>query len=809
MDRSGGSSYLSINRLFNNRKACKRLTVAFILAIFFLAQAATGAAESPEAAPDLMEESWRQFFNRDYILSLEVAEGYLWQGMNGGLMVRNLQTPEISRFYHSQNVQLPVNQVHDLAAGEADGLWMAGDQGAVYRDARGQFQHYHPGNSPLPEDAVRSVAVAETGGAWFATWGGGAYYLDEEERWVTYNSQNSDLPGNHLYRVRPDPDGGAWFATDGQGAAYVSPDGDWQVYTTRNSELPANDVLDIAIGTDGTVWFATSRGLAGLADKQDWLGSPEEGGENDELFQSPLTFVQCLEVGADGALWAGTRDGLIHVDGQRKARVFSPGNSELPDAQITSLFLDERGGVWIGTLGEGLVLFDPAMDSWKVYRDEPLDWADVPYLPSNRVNYVKNIAEIDGSPETWICLDNGLSVYSKDTGCWRRPAAPAEFEEYGVNRAAYHPEGGAAYAVFGEGVFWKNIQGRWEHFTTENSALPSNNIVDLSFDQAGGLWMATQDAGAAYRTLEGLWRTYQSDDGLPSDNINAVSVSPHGEIWLATWDSGVAVLDLAGPGIEFRSLDTASTPLPSNDVSDVFFAEDNSVWLATWGGGLARITGEGAWNVYDMTDAALPSNEIRDLTQDKRGWIWAATPAGAASFDGMTWRHYSTFDSGLASNDIQSISTDVQGNIWFATSSSGLAVHNPGGLSEALLQMAHPGEQLEEILLVCQDRCLDDEGLSVIKSGRTLVPVRVIAEATGARVDWDNEKGTATITSKDRTLELRPDEKQVYVNGETSELDVPAKLTGGRILVPLRFVVEALGLEVTWDEFLRAIYIKG
>ncbi|OGO85173.1 MAG: hypothetical protein A2Y22_06850 [Clostridiales bacterium GWD2_32_59] len=100
----------------------------------------------------------------------------------------------------------------------------------------------------------------------------------------------------------------------------------------------------------------------------------------------------------------------------------------------------------------------------------------------------------------------------------------------------------------------------------------------------------------------------------------------------------------------------------------------------------------------------------------------------------------------------------------------------------------------------------------VIKEGRTLIPIRALSEAYGFDVKWDAETKKITITKGDKVIELFVDSKEAFVNGEKVELDVPAKLykvnkEGSRTVVPLRFIIEQMGLNVKWDQETETIDI--
>jgi len=86
-----------------------------------------------------------------------------------------------------------------------------------------------------------------------------------------------------------------------------------------------------------------------------------------------------------------------------------------------------------------------------------------------------------------------------------------------------------------------------------------------------------------------------------------------------------------------------------------------------------------------------------------------------------------------------------------------------------------------------------------ISNGRTMVPFRAIAEALGAKVNWDTVSEKVTITG-DKKVELIIGSTKVLVDGNEVTLDTPAVVIGGCTMVPLRFVGEALGAKVVYTQ---------
>lgn len=90
-----------------------------------------------------------------------------------------------------------------------------------------------------------------------------------------------------------------------------------------------------------------------------------------------------------------------------------------------------------------------------------------------------------------------------------------------------------------------------------------------------------------------------------------------------------------------------------------------------------------------------------------------------------------------------------------------------------------------------------------IEKGRTLVPIRAIAEGLGLKVDYDRKSGTATFTNpaNGKTVVVYLGQNKAKVGNQEINLDVPAKVVPpGRTAVPLRFVSEAFGKDVKWFE---------
>lgn len=98
-----------------------------------------------------------------------------------------------------------------------------------------------------------------------------------------------------------------------------------------------------------------------------------------------------------------------------------------------------------------------------------------------------------------------------------------------------------------------------------------------------------------------------------------------------------------------------------------------------------------------------------------------------------------------------------------------------------------------------------------IVNGRTLVPMRGIFEALGAEVTWIDATDTVVGSRDRKFIKLRLDSDVYYINGveQSAKIDVPAQIIGGRTMVPVRFIAETLGESVGWDADTKTVTIDS
>ncbi|NLD47272.1 MAG: hypothetical protein GX660_08735, partial [Clostridiaceae bacterium] len=87
----------------------------------------------------------------------------------------------------------------------------------------------------------------------------------------------------------------------------------------------------------------------------------------------------------------------------------------------------------------------------------------------------------------------------------------------------------------------------------------------------------------------------------------------------------------------------------------------------------------------------------------------------------------------------------------------------------------------------------------IIANGRTFLPVRYVSEAVGASVKWEENIQMITLALDNNTIMLWVGKDYALVNGTSVPIDAAPFIQNGRTLIPVRFVGEKLGLKIDWD----------
>nr|WP_317357068.1 N-acetylmuramoyl-L-alanine amidase [uncultured Tyzzerella sp.] len=96
----------------------------------------------------------------------------------------------------------------------------------------------------------------------------------------------------------------------------------------------------------------------------------------------------------------------------------------------------------------------------------------------------------------------------------------------------------------------------------------------------------------------------------------------------------------------------------------------------------------------------------------------------------------------------------------------------------------------------------------IILNDYTLVPARETFEKIGASVTWIKDSEQVQVVYKDMVVLMKINDANATVNGQLFKMSIPPKLINGKTMIPVRFVSEAVGLNVEWNNSTRIINIS-
>ena len=276
---------------------------------------------------------------------------------------------------------------------------------------------------------------------------------------------------------------------------------------------------------------------------------------------------------------------------------------------IRTVFLDSKGGLWLGTL-EGANYYDGS------------DWQE--FLKGS---FVETFAE-DAAGDIWMSADDeGIHRYNGQS--WLQYNVGTGLSSNDVISLLEDKNGNMWASCWSQGV--DRFDGStWTNLKMTGTGLGGNIVNAMIEDKKGNLWFGCSEdewfgePGGVSQFDGNEWQHYTTEDGLINNRVLALEVDLSGRIWVGT-RIGVSVFD----GTNWKNYDEASG-LVNNIVLAIAAGTDGSIYFATLGGGVGVFDGT-TWKSI-TTQQGLPSNRVFDLAFDADGYLWIATEEGLSQY---------------------------------------------------------------------------------------------------------------------------------------------------------------------------------
>jgi diguanylate cyclase (GGDEF)-like protein len=488
---------------------------------------------------------------------------------------------------------------------------------------------------------------------------------------------NDGLRNHYIWALHIDRAGTLWAGTDSGGLARYDEATDRFIpVVLADARGEATTVWSLDDDGAGGLWAGTNRGVAHLDARGHIVPPAASAGASvpaSPVFAMPDHKVEAVAWSRQGMLWIGGAGGLARMgpDGHATPVALPTANGSVP--QVSRLFQDRNGRLWVGTRHRGAYVVDPA-----TLRARPVP------IPAGLV------------PQ-----DGDLEIM-----------AEAEIAP-----------GRMWLATFGQGIIEVDARSMASrsiaHDPLVADSLSSSVVYALHRDRSGVIWVSNVQALEQFiPPAGGIYTLFGSpgrQGGIPTD-VTGVLARPDGSVWLGSQTDGILILGADGKPLRtlpvarvFCLAEEANGPVYIGTRSGVFEAgptgdhvrkldipgrrsdagvfsllvTDGVVWLGgVEADGLWELhpTGNGTLTVAHHFDTPpLPNATVSFLGLAQGGLLAVGTARGAALLNRTTGAMETIVPDphapqSLAGGQISSGLTDRHGRLWLGSDEAGISV---------------------------------------------------------------------------------------------------------------------------------------
>ncbi len=517
---------------------------------------------------------------------VEDQDGFIWAGTNHGVYRLDRESGQYKRFVHDEKD--PRSLSHDVSrvlyVDREGTLWVGtgfpwaekpedrekklGGLNRYDADTESfeRFVHDPNDSTALRDNRIGSIFEDSRGIFWIGTWGDGIHQMDRTEGTFQHfpsdpvNPHQLSQPFKRNIPIADQPN--CWVTCIGEDHKHRIWIGAWSgglnvfdpaTGKTRHFEndpedaygLPHDNIIDFHETKDGTLFFSTSSSRV-----------------------------------------------LFKMNEADKFLYHDLGNFiNAPKTEILDIIEDDRGNIWLGTKGVGLIQFNPKNDALQVHKLNP---GDSNSLTSNHVTSVREA--LDG--HLWISTMNGLNRFDP---------ANATFTRY-----QYRPGSGGSLS------YW--------------SGVPS--IKPAFQDNKEDIWVLAASPRGLLNRLNRNTRQFENfmlhekEGSILEGEYGQICEDNEGRLWFGTMSHLVSYHHPSRTTKKFR------LPEDLQGAEQVAADDEGKIWFRSASNELGRLDpSSGAMKVFSIDNSDIPSDKIYTLLQSPDGRLWMSAPNTLIALD--------------------------------------------------------------------------------------------------------------------------------------------------------------------------------
>src|ERR1700722_9346943 len=470
----------------------------------------------------------------------EDAHGMLWLSTGHGLCSLNPHTRKTTWYRHSAGDRLSLSS-DDIKSSGADAhgvFWVATSEGLDAFDPDTNRVTFHV---PLREPHELSFYEDHHGVFWIlSASGNGLAVLDRQRGLLTRYLFREDLPGLPLtgvIQMLEDRGGNLWVATLSDGLLRFDRESTrfirYRNDPSNPDSLPENRITTLLEDREGDIWvgLGATQPTFFTPRPPPFKSLPSDSGNRANLGEK---LVDVIFEDHEGILWIGTTGALNRCDstGRQCTHYAIPGRGVASD--VLSLTEDGSGTLWVGTSGQGLCRFDRTTGSCKMFRHAS---GDSSTISNDTISYLL----IDREGILWSGTGDGLNKFDPAT---------QSFAVYRDETSANSGGQMWSMVEDHDGDLWIGSQGsglmKFDRRTQRlraGAATVSNPYVSAVYiDRANRLWAGTFNGLNRIDLSTGTVARYAEEYGFASTKVSCILEDARGDLWLST-NKGISKFD--------------------------------------------------------------------------------------------------------------------------------------------------------------------------------------------------------------------------------------------------------------------------
>lgn len=576
--------------------------------------------------------------------------GFMWFGTQDGLNRYDGYNFKVYRHMPQDTNSLRRSHVMALYQDREGNLWVGTNNGALsmYERKHDHFIHFKEASGDRPGLSQKTVT---------------AIYEDQRNNfWVgTYWKLNLlDRKTGKIEQFGNDPNDPNTISSDGITCIFEDSYHHLWIGTSNGlnlmdrktkkfkrffhssdpQSLSDNSITSLFEDNIGRLWVGTNNGLNQMdAETGKCIRFQTKPNDPTSLLDNQIT---AMENADDGNLWIGTRNGLeLLISGTDKFIHYQNNpvleNTLSKSSNVTSLYKDAQGILWVGTYNGGINKYDDHLTSFDLYRSNPSNYLTLSF------NVVSSFAE-NSDGNIWVGTSGGaLNLWDRKANTFVHynpdPANKNSITNYGVLCLSQSKKSKFLWiGMYGGGLDRYDPKTKiFRHYRKGNGPDQLNNddVYAVYEDSQENVWIGTNGGGVnVLNQSTGIITKYHADQNDPSslggDYVRCFFEDKNGNIWVGS-SGGVSVFNPSTK--KFTNYNQTNINLESDIIHCIYQDSKGNMWIGSLGGGLVELDPQTKKTINYTTNEGLPDNTINAITEDNKGYLWLSTNYGISRFN--------------------------------------------------------------------------------------------------------------------------------------------------------------------------------